>query len=328
MELEKSFRRAGDVKKQARIPQDQTQSEKAPQDQTQCNKAPQGQTLQNLASQGKTLQDKVLSVLYGNRTGRMLLRPLVSPWVSRIGGKLLSTRLSTVAVTPFVRANHIELSICEKQSFDSYNDFFTRKLKPEARPINHAPDAWISPCDGRLSVYPITAEGSFQIKHTHYTLESLLKNSSLAKRFLDGKLWLYRLCVDDYHRYIYPEGGIKSKNIRIPGIFHTVNPIANDHYPIYKENTREYCLIKTERFGTILMMEVGALLVGKIENKENGPCSVYRGEEKGNFAFGGSTIVVLTEKGKVTPENVYVEHTRQGIETKVKMGERVGKGMK
>ncbi|MDD7076690.1 MAG: hypothetical protein PUI42_00990, partial [Lachnospiraceae bacterium] len=132
MELEKSFRRAGDVKKRAKIPQDQTQSDKAP----------QGQTLQNLASQGKTPQDKVLSVLYGNRTGRMLLRPLVSPWVSRIGGKLLSTRLSTVAVTPFVRANHIDLSMCEKQSFDSYNDFFTRKLKPEARPIDHAPDVW------------------------------------------------------------------------------------------------------------------------------------------------------------------------------------------
>ena len=313
MELEKSFRRAGDVDGQDRTQQCHTQR----------NKAPQGQTPQD-----KTLQDKVLSVLYGNRAGRMLLRPLVSPWVSRIGGKLLSTRLSTVAVTPFVRANHIDLSMCEKQSFDSYNDFFTRKLKPEARPIDHAPDAWISPCDGRLSVYPITAEGSFQIKHTQYTLESLLKNSSLAKRFLGGKLWLYRLCVDDYHRYIFPEGGIKSKNIRIPGIFHTVNPIANDHYPIYKENTREYCLIKTENFGTILMMEVGALLVGKIENKEIGPCSVCRGEEKGNFAFGGSTIVVLTQDGKAVPENVYVEHTEQGIETKVKQGEKVGKALK
>ena len=307
MELEKSFRRAGDVSGQDRTQHCHTQRNKAPQDQT--------------------LQDKVLSALYGNVAGRMLLRPLVSPWFSKLGGKLLSTRMSSVAVIPFVRANHIDLSMYEKQSFDSYNDFFTRKLKPEARPIDPAPDAWISPCDGRLSVYPITAEGSFQIKHTQYTLESLLKNSSLATRFLGGKLWLYRLCVDDYHRYIYPESGIKSKNIRIPGIFHTVNPIANDHYPIYKENTREYCLIKTANFGTILIMEVGALLVGKIENKEPGPCSVCRGEEKGNFAFGGSTIVVLTQEGKVVPENVYVEHTEQGIETKVKMGERVGKGM-
>ena len=312
MELEKSFRRIGDVNGQDRTQQCHTQR----------NKASQGQTPQD-----QTLQDKVLSALYGNVVGRMLLCPLVSPWFSKLGGKLLSTRLSSVAVTPFVRANHIDLSMCEKQSFDSYNDFFTRKLKPEARPIDHAPDVWISPCDGRLSVYPITADGSFQIKHTHYTLESLLKNSSLAKRFLGGKLWLYRLCVDDYHRYIYPEGGIKSKNIRVPGIFHTVNPIANDHYPIYKENTREYCLIKTENFGTILMMEVGALLVGKIENKETGSGSVCRGEEKGNFAFGGSTIVVLTQEGKAVPENVYVEHTEQGIETKVKMGERVGEGM-
>ena len=85
--------------------------------------------------------------------------------------------------------------------------------------------------------------------------------------FEGGMLWMYRLCVDDYHRYIYPVDAKKSRNVHIPGIFHTVNPIANDHYPIYKENTREYCLLKTEKFDTLLMMEVGALLVGKIENR-------------------------------------------------------------
>ena len=132
--------------------------------------------------------------------------------------------------------------------------------------------------------------------------------------------------VDDYHRYIYPVDAKKSRNVRIPGIFHTVNPIANDHYPIYKENTREYCLLKTERFDTLLMMEVGALLVGKIENRTRGQKIVHRGEEKGNFAFGGSTIIVLTRKGTVLPKMRFVEHTREGIETKVKMGERVGTG--
>ena len=139
-------------------------------------------------------------------------------------------------------------------------------------------------------------------------------------------LWIYRLCVDDYHRYIYPVDAKKSRNVRIPGIFHTVNPIANDYYPIYKENTREYCLLKTEGFDTLLMMEVGALLVGKIENRTQGQAIVHRGEEKGNFAFGGSTIIVLTREGTVLPEMRFVEHTRKGIETKVKMGERVGRG--
>ena len=101
--------------------------------------------------------------------------------------------------------------------------------------------------------------------------------------------------MDDYHRYSYPEDAVKSENIKIPGIFHTVNPIANDHYPIYKENTREYCLLKTEAFGTLLMMEVGALLVGKIDNRETGRASVKRGEEKGNFAFGGSAAADCRE---------------------------------
>ena len=269
-------------------------------------------------------QERVLSALYDHALGRCLLRPLVSPWFSELGGRLLNTRLSALAVRPFVRANQIDLSMCEKQRFTSYNDFFTRSLRPEARPADRSPEAFISPCDARLSVYPITKEGTFCIKHTHYTLPQLLDDTLLAQRFEGGTLWLYRLCVDDYHRYIYPADAKKSRNIRIPGIFHTVNPIANDHYPIYKENTREYCLLKTEEFGTLLMMEVGALLVGKIENRTRDQAIVHRGEEKGNFAFGGSTIIVLTREGTVLPEARFVRHTREGIETKVKMGERVG----
>ncbi len=270
-------------------------------------------------------QNRVLSLLYDHVAGRVLLRPLVSPWFSQLGGCLLDTRLSALAVRPFVRAHHIDLSECETRQFRSYNDFFTRRLRPGSRAISPDPDVWVSPCDGRLSVYPITQDGSFLIKHTRYTVSELLHNSSLAQRYEGGTLWLYRLCVDDYHRYIYPCDALKSRNIRIPGIFHTVNPIANEHYPIYKENTREYCLLGSEQFGTALMMEVGALLVGKIENHTKGRAAVHRGEEKGYFAFGGSTIVVLTEKGKVTPEARFAENTRRGIETKVRLGERVGK---
>ena len=269
-------------------------------------------------------QEWVLSVLYDHALGRLLLRPLVSPWFSELGGRLLNTRLSALAVRPFVRANQIDLTRCTKRHFTSYNDFFTRRFRPEARLIDASPEAFISPCDARLSVYPITKEGAFCVKHTHYTLPQLLDDALLAQRFEGGMLWLYRLCVDDYHRYIYPADAKKSRNVRIPGIFHTVNPIANDHYPIYKENTREYCLLKTEEFDTLLMMEVGALLVGKIENHTPEQATVHRGEEKGNFAFGGSTIIVLTRKDIVRPELRFIEHTQEEIETKVKMGERVG----
>lgn len=268
-------------------------------------------------------QDRLLAGLYGHAAGRLLLWPLTRPWFSKAGGRLLDTRLSALAVGPFVRANRIDLSQCKKQKFVSYNDFFTRELLPQARPVAGDPEAFISPCDGRLSVYPIAEDGHFLVKHTWYTVESLLRSPSLARRYLGGTLWLYRLCVDDYHRYIYPDHAEKSENIHIPGIFHTVNPIAGEHYPIYKENTREYCLLRTENFGTVVMMEVGAMLVGKIENR-HGARRVRRGEEKGKFAFGGSTIIVLTQKGRVRPDWTFAERTEAGLETKVRLGERVG----
>lgn len=269
-------------------------------------------------------QDRLLAALYGHTAGRMMLRPLTAPWFSKLGGCLLDTRLSALAIPPFVKANHIDLTQCEKQKFTSYNDFFTRKLEPEARPVDGDPDAWISPCDGRLSVYPITEEGRFLIKHTRYTVERLLQNRKLADHYMGGTLWLFRLCVDDYHRYIYPVTGCKSENVSIAGVFHTVNPVANDVYPIYKENTREYCMFRTDSFGTVLMMEVGALLVGKIENRCRETCRVKRGQEKGNFAFGGSTIILLTQKDRVIPEERFIRNTDAGVETKVKLGERVG----
>ena len=135
---------------------------------------------------------------------------------------------------------------------------------------------------------------------------------------------MIRLTVDDYHRYCYVADGEKTYQRRIPGIFHTVNPIANDICPIYKMNSREYCLVKNEKLGTVLMMEVGALMVGKIRNYKKERCQVKRGEEKGRFEFGGSTVVLLLEPDKVLPDSDLIQNTLQGAETIVKMGERIG----
>ena len=183
-----------------------------------------------------------------------------------------------------------------KRRFTSYNDFFMRKLKPGQRPVEEDTARIISPCDAKLTVCPITDYGIMKIKHTPYTVKELLKSEKLARAYEGGYGFVYRLTVDDYHRYIYTETGKKSGNYKIPGIFHTVNPIANDLEPIYKENTREFCLIRTTDAGTVLQMEVGALMVGKIENDQE-EAFVHRGEEKGRFAFGGSTIVVLYQRG-------------------------------
>ena len=126
-------------------------------------------------------------------------------------------------------------------------------------------------------------------------------------------------------RYIYPVSGRRSHERTINGVFHTVQPIALEHCPVYKENTRKYCIIKTNEFGTILMMEVGAMMVGRITNHEAEPGYVTRGEEKGYFEFGGSTIILLTQKGAVLPRKNILYRSARGEETRIRQGEKIGK---
>ena len=272
---------------------------------------------------GTTGQDHLLEVIYGHALTRMLLRPFLSPAVSDICGKFLSTRLSRRIIPSFVKKNHIDLGIYEKQEFDSYNAFFTRKIKAEQRPINEQKNILISPSDGKVTAYPITQKGRFWIKHTQYSAAQLLKDERLAERYMGGWIYVIRLTVDDYHRYCYVADGEKSQNYHIRGVFHTVNPVANDVYPIYKENTREYSLLKTKQFKTILMMEVGALMVGRITNYEEAG-TVRKGQEKGKFEFGGSTIILLLQKDAAVLDSDLIRNTEEGYETIVKMGERIG----
>lgn len=272
-------------------------------------------------------QDKLLKWMYTHSTGRAMLRLLVHPAVSKAGGWLLERGWSRCLIGPFVKRNQIDLSCCVKQNFHSYNEFFTRQMKPEYRPKEGDVRTLISPCDGKLSVYPVTQENgkrsSFCIKNTSYTVESLLRSEKLAAYYEGGTACVFRLTVDDYHRYCYVDDGCKSANYHIPGIFHTVNPAANDVVPIYKENTREFSLLKSRHFKTILMMEVGALMVGRITNYHEA-CEVKRGQEKGRFEFGGSTVILLFQRDAVRIDERLIENTKNGFETIVKMGERIG----
>ena len=273
-------------------------------------------------------QDKLLRHLYNDRGGRLCLRVLVSPWISKMAGRLLNTGFSARFVGDFVKKNRIDLSICEKQKFSSWNDFFTRRLRQGERSVDEREKVLVSPCDGKLSVYRIDKNSRFWIKDTEYTVEQLLRNKSLAERYLGGYALVFRLTVDDYHHFCYPVDGKKSDNVVVPGIFHTVNPVANEVYPIYRENAREYTLLKTEKFGTILMMEVGAMMVGKITNVDKKSVSVKKGQEKGWFEFGGSTIILLLQHGKVRLDYDLIENTENGYETVVRMGERIGETRK
>ena len=268
-------------------------------------------------------QEKLLTLLYGSAAGRALLKPLTAPAVSRFGGWLLSTGVSRVLIKPFIRANGIDMTQFEPVSYRSYNEFFSRKIRPEARPVDMDPKHLISPCDSKLTALPIGEDTVFTLKHTAYTVSSLLKSDTLAKRYAGGYALIFRLTVDDYHRYCYVAEGEKSENTRIPGVLHTVNPIANDHFPIYKENSREYSILHTAKFGDILMMEVGALLVGRIVNHHEA-AEVTRGQEKGYFQFGGSTVVLLTEPGSVIIDEDILHNSREGTETIVRYGEKIG----
>ena len=278
----------------------------------------QGKKVSNI-----TNQDKLLSFLYTNIFGRMLLKPLIQPQVSKLAGRYLSSAHSKWLISKFIERNEINMDIYEECDYSSFNDFFTRKIKPDCRPVPEDLDVLISPCDCLATVYPIQENTTFSIKNTEYTLRSLLRSPRLAKRFRGGYAYVLRLTVEDYHRYLYSVSGKQSKNYHIDGTYHTVNPIANDYLPIYKENTREYTVIHSKEFGDVLQMEVGALLVGKISNHKQSTV-VTRGEEKGFFEYGGSTIGVLTQKGRVTPRSDLLTNSKNGYETKVLQAHPLG----
>ena len=280
-------------------------------------------TRDGLLIEGADGQDRLLAALYGNALGRLLLKPLTAPWLSRAAGRLLSTGASRILIRPFIKSNRIDMSQFEPVEYKSYNDFFSRRIRPEARPVDMDPRHLISPADSKLTVLPITETGRFSLKHTEYTAGSLLKDPALAAEYVGGWVLVFRLTVDDYHRYCYAFDGEKGENIRIPGKLHTVNPIANDFFPIYKENAREYTLLRTREFGDVIAMEVGALLVGRIVN-HHGPASVKRGQEKGYFRFGGSTVLLLLKQAAAVIDSDILENSRNGIETVVKFGEKIG----
>lgn len=268
-------------------------------------------------------QLRYIKFLYDCAAGNLMLRALIRPEVSRAVGKLLNKKISKLLIGPFIKSNSIDMSIFEKENYRNYNEFFRRRIRADKRPIDRNTYDVISPCDGKLSVYPIKDDSSFFIKDSAYTMQSLLKNSTLAKKYCGGVFMLFRLTVDDYHRYCYISDGRESNRVRIQGVYHTVNPYAVEKRKIYRENTRVYSVLDTEHFGRVLMIEVGAMLVGKIVNHKRRK-SVKRGDEKGYFEFGGSTIILCFEKDMITVDKDILKNTAEEYETIVKMGEKIG----
>ncbi len=274
----------------------------------------------------KDHNQKSLSFLYETAIGRGILKILVYPWITKLYGKYNDSKLSTRKIKSFIKNNHIPMEEYEKQEYKSFNDFFTRKINLEYRNISRKEEDFISCCDNKLRVYPVNKDLIFKVKGSNYSVESILQDNLLAKKYEDGLCLVFRLCVDDYHRYIFFDDGEILKTSKIPGKFHTVNPIAYENFQVFRENNRELTVLETKNFGTVTQVEVGALMVGKIVNH---PVKKFtRGEEKGYFKFGGSTIILFLEKDKLEIDPLILEYSSRGIETKLQMGEVIGKKTK
>lgn len=250
-----------------------------------------------------------LKKVYRNK---LLTRIATSKFISKVYGIYNSSIFSKKKINKFIKENNIDLSLYEDKKYNNFNDFFIRKYKE----INFSKD-FTSPCDAKLLVYKINDNLKVKVKDIEYSLEELFNDK--LDEFKDSYMFIYRLSLDDCHRYYYIDDGELEKTIRIKGRLHTVSD-SSSKYKIYKENERIYSILNTKSFGKIIYMEVGALLIGKIVNYNKKVFS--KGEEKGYFLPGGSTIIIIAKDIKVDKD--ILEYSSKGIETLVKIGEKVG----
>ena len=266
---------------------------------------------------------KSIRFLYNTIPGRILLKLTIRPTISKLAGLFLSSPASRIMIKGFIESNDINTDEYPDVEYKSFNEFFKRKIKEGCRSFPEDKNKLASPADSKLTVYPITETGIFEIKNTTYSVESLLKNKRLASEFKNGTCLVFRLSPDDYHRYTFIDDGEILDQVKIKGILHTVRPIAYQNRPVFCENTREYTVIQTKNFGKMIQLEVGALFVGKITNHKKS-LSILRSEEKGTFEFGGSTIVLLFQKNTVMIDDEIINNTNNNKETIIKMGQKIG----
>ncbi len=247
---------------------------------------------------------------------------------SKLYGKYCDTKLSSKKIPAFVDEFNIDMELAKKdiKDFTSFNDFFTRELISEARPITNDPDILISPGDGRLTAYEnIDLDNIVQIKGLTYSLRELIKDNSIASKYENGTCIILRLCPTDYHRFHFVDSGTIGPNHAIKGSYYSVNPIALKNIPkLFCENKREWSILKSDNFGDVLTIEVGATCVGSIIQTYSPDSKVNRGDEKGYFKFGGSTTILFLEKGAAKIDEDIINQTKLGFECAVKLGEHIG----
>ena len=262
--------------------------------------------------------------LYNNPVGEATMFMLAKrKMLSSIYGMMMNSPYSTKMIKPFVEEHQIDMSTAQKLEFNSFNDFFTRKLKLGARPIDTASNIIVSPADGKILAYDNISNSDFIIKGSRFDLSSFLDDPVLAQKYENGSLIIVRLAPYNYHRFHFPIDGHISIIRKIEGDLYSVNPIAlKKMVEIFWQNKREYVVISTPNFGNVIMAEVGATMVGSIIKTYEG-ANILKGEEKGYFKFGGSTVVLLFEKDKIQIDIDLLENTINDLETSINTSERI-----
>lgn len=279
----------------------------------------------------KVYGEKAIRFLYSNKSklSTILCKLLANfSFFSHFYGFLQKRPSSKKKIKPFIKNYHIDVNefLDPVDTFNSFNDFFIRKLKKEARPIAEGQSTAIIPADGRYLFYQNidTADG-FVVKGKKFTIEKLLNSQELAKTFAEGSLIIARLCPLDYHRFHFPIACTPLETHLINGPLYSVNPLAiKQNIEFLAENKRTYTLLKTKNYGTILYMEVGATSVGSIHQTYCPNKDVVKGQEKGYFSFGGSTLILLFEKDRIQFDQDLLEASKEHIEIYCKMGQSMG----
>lgn len=277
----------------------------------------------------KVYGDKFLRWTYGTLGGRIALATMVKrAWFSHWYGWRMDRASSAEKVQPFVEEYELDpaefrLPVSE---FKSFNEFFYRQLKPEARPIDPESESVVFPADGRhLCIPDISRSEGLFVKGETFRLPELLGDSQLAKRYASGSLVLSRLCPVDYHRFHFPVAGTPSESQLLNGPLFSVNPIAlAQNIQILSKNKRCLTRLQTEHFGEVLLLEIGATCVGGICQTYSENTDVLKGSEKGYFKFGGSSIMTIFEPGRVRFEEDLLHNSQQHLELYARVGDRMG----
>ncbi len=238
---------------------------------------------------------------------------------------------SSQLILPFITKYEMDVDEFAKSAFDfkTFNEFFYRALKPTARPIAAGDRVAVLPADGRhLAFENADATPGYYVKGQKFSVAELLGDAALPKKFADGSILISRLCPVDYHRFHFPVAGTPNESRLINGWLYSVSPVAlrrNLRYLV--ENKREVTLVESVEFGTVAIIEVGATNVGSIRQSYVPGRAVAKGDEKGFFAFGGSCVITLFQRGRIRLDADLLASSADSIEVYAKMGDRLGEAL-